>query len=157
MVCIISSEVKPGRSGLVIAWVTQFKQKPCCAGLIIFFILVGSFSSHYHSFSLVLKHRESLHFWNVIQSQSWASVIFSGPVLSLKFQIELSGIHRLPKVNSAEPQGVRKSNFYSESLSVECLCCYICDAACRGFHTKRRIWFILIKTYQIATFIGYLD
>ena len=33
-----SSEVKPGRAGLVLGWVTTFKQKLCCAG-VIFFIL----------------------------------------------------------------------------------------------------------------------
>lgn len=32
-----------------------------------------------------------------------------------------SQIHRSRKVNSAEPQDVRESNFYSERLSVECL------------------------------------
>ena len=47
-----------------------------------------------------------------------------------------SGIHRSQKVYLAEQQGVRKSDFYSESLSVECLCCYICNAAGRGFQTK---------------------
>ena len=65
---------------------------------------------------------------------------------------------------SAESQGVRKSDLHSESsgsFSVECLCwsgcSYICKATGRGFHTKPRIWFILVKTYNIATFIGYLD
>ena len=52
---ISSSDVKPGRAGLVLGWVTTFKQK-------------RSFFSHYHSFSLVLKHRKSVHFRNVIQS-----------------------------------------------------------------------------------------
>ena len=69
----------------------------------------------------------------------------------------VSEIHRSQKVYLAERQGVRKSDFYSESLSVECLCCYICNAAGRRFQTKPRTWFILIKTYKIATFLGYLD
>ena len=30
----ISSEDKPRQVGLVLGWVTTFKQKPCCAGLI---------------------------------------------------------------------------------------------------------------------------
>ena len=30
-----SSDVKPGRVGLVIGWVTTFKQKLCCADLIL--------------------------------------------------------------------------------------------------------------------------
>ena len=94
-------------------------------------------------------------------SQSWASggrrlVIFFGLVLSLKLQIELSGIHRSRKVYSAEPQGVRKLDFYSESLSVECLCCYICNATGRGFQKKPRICFILIKRYKIATLLDTL-
>ena len=37
---------------------------------------------------------------------------------------DVSGIHRSQKVYLAERQDVRKSDFYSESLSVECLCCY---------------------------------
>ena len=43
------------------------------------------------------------------------------------------------------------------SLSFKCLCCYSCNMTSRGFHTKPWIWFILIKTYKIATFIRYLD
>ena len=48
-----------------------------------FFILSQIFFSHYHSFSIVLKHGKRVHFLNVIQSQdtclqlmssqSWAS------------------------------------------------------------------------------------
>ena len=44
-----SSGVKLGRAGLVLGWVTIFKKKPLCK----------SFSSHYHSFSRVLKHRRA--------------------------------------------------------------------------------------------------
>ena len=78
------------------------------------YILSKSFFRHYHSFSLVQKHRKSVQFRNVIQSQTRACsyyvdgvnplpvvdgdflfwlVIFFGLVISLKIQIELSGIH----------------------------------------------------------------
>ena len=48
-----SSEVKPGRAGLVLGWGDHLQTEAwCCAGLI-----VNRFFSHYHSFSLVLKHK----------------------------------------------------------------------------------------------------
>ena len=77
-----------------------------------------SFFRHYHSFSLVLKHRKSGQFRNVIRWYTRACsnedrfsslpvvgdflfwlVIFFGLVLSLKLLIELSGIHWLRKVS----------------------------------------------------------
>ena len=57
-----SSEVKSGLAGLVLGWMPSR-----CTDLIIFYILSKSFFSHYHSFSLVLKHRKSVHLRNVIQ------------------------------------------------------------------------------------------
>ena len=87
-------------------------------------------------------------------------VIFFGLVLQLKLQIELSVKHRSRKVYSAKPQGVRKSDFYSErSISVECLYCYISDCKVTGrFHTKTWIRFISIRTYKkISDFIDYID
>ena len=101
----------------------------------------------------VLGHWRSATFFS-------GCVIFFGLVLSLKLQIELSGIHRSQEVPLTELQGIRKSDFYSEtSLSVECLCCYIIVHKVTGqFHTKTQIRFILIRMYKnIATFIGYLD
>ena len=61
----------------------HFKQKPLCWSY-YFLYLSKYFFNHYHSFFLVLKHRKSAHFWNVMQyytracshaiwSQSWAS------------------------------------------------------------------------------------
>ena len=38
--------------------------------------------------------------------------------IALKLQIELGGIHRSQKVYSAKRQGVRKADFYSESVCV---------------------------------------
>ena len=89
-----------------------------CTHLIIFFILSKSFFSHYHSFPLVLKHKKSVHIFEMLyipqsytracRSQCWASggrqlffwlVIFFGLVPSLKLQIELSGIHWSRKVS----------------------------------------------------------
>ena len=59
---------------------------------------------------------------------------------------------------SAESQGVRKSDFYSETKVCRVfVLLYYCKATDRGFHTKPRIWFILFKNDKIATFIGYLD
>ena len=101
-----SSEFKPGWVGLV-TWMVdhlQRDEKLCCA-----FSSGSNYFSHYHSFSLVLKHRKRVHFWNVTLSVDtrlpqlygvssglvevgdflvWL-VIFFGLVLSLKLQIEL--------------------------------------------------------------------
>ena len=63
-------------------------------------------------------------------------VIFFGLVLPLKLQIELSGIHRSRKVYSAEPQGVRKSDFYSETkvfLSSVCVVIFLIVRRLVGF------------------------
>ena len=40
--------------------------------------------------------------------------VFFGLVLSLNLQVKLNGIHRSQKIYSTEPQGARKSDFYSE-------------------------------------------
>ena len=81
--------------------------------VVLIFILSQIFLISHHYFSLVLKHRKSMHFRNVLQFTHTLAVnvdqvspgpvevadflfwlvIFFGLVLSLKLQIELSGIH----------------------------------------------------------------
>ena len=74
--------------------------------------------------------------------------------VAVNVQIELSGIHGLRKVYSAEPQGVRKLDFYSETkVFLSSVCVVYCKAASR-FHTKTRIRFVLIRTYRkVTTFL----
>ena len=56
----------------------------------------------------VLGHWRSATFFS-------GCVIFFGLALLLKLQIELSGIHRSQEVPLTELQGIRKSDFYSET------------------------------------------
>ena len=66
--------------------------------IVLIFLLVKSFSSHYHPFSLRLKHRQSVHFWNVMQSYTracrwgvsphfWLIIFFGLVLVSWKLQI----------------------------------------------------------------------
>ena len=93
-----------------------FKQKRCTD---LIFYNKQIFFCYYHSFFQVLKHRKHLQFWNlynhtrvlavnadqvsplpvvVVVFLFWL-VIFFGLALSLKLQIELSGIHWSRKVS----------------------------------------------------------
>ena len=58
-----SSEVKPSRAGLVLGWLTTFKQKPLCPFCYFLYCKSNFFFSHYHSFSVVLKHSAVVYKW----------------------------------------------------------------------------------------------
>ena len=64
-----SSEVKLGRVGLVLGWVP-----PSNRSRVVLQVLFSKsiFFSHYHSFSLVLKHTKSVHLRNFILFQTRA-------------------------------------------------------------------------------------
>ena len=135
----------------------QTEAKPCCASFISFLLSQIFFQPLSFLFNSAKTQQKCINVQSVLgqwRSSTWL-VIFFGLVLSLKLQIELVGF--TDRKRFTWPSGKASSDFYSESLSVECLCCYICNAAGRRFQTKPRIWFTLIKTYKIATFLGYLD